>query len=530
MTGHAPRRGGVLVVGGGITGLSAAYELAQAGVPVTLVEATEHLGGKLRTERVDGFLVESGPDSFVSYRPAGLQLIRELGLGDEVVRPLEPRVVLIRTGGRFVALPQEMGPVLPTRLAPFIATPLFSPLEKLRMTLDLALPRASLDRDVGVGVYLRRRLGRALVDRLAEPLLGGVYGTPIDELSLLAVVPQLRDADRDHRSLFLASLAAGRRRAGSGHAHARRLGGEARRVGSGGSPFVTLAGGVGQLVEALAALLARSADVELRTGVALARLARGRRGYEAWLSTGEELHPDAVILGVPGPVAAALLEPIVPQAAEAVRAIPHGTTAVVSLGYRIDQFANPPAGHGFLVAAGEPLSIDACTISSAKWPGRAAPGTVLLRAFIGSRSGRSRGMTDAQIVTAAERDLAATLGVRGAPLLVRLARWEGQMPQYTVGHLERVERVMAALDGEPGLILAGAPFRGVGIPDCIAQGRAAGARAIAVLEGRGDPPRPGGTAAGASSRAEDEGAAGLAARVEAATGAIGRTGAALRRR
>ena len=184
----------VLVIGGGITGLAAARALARAGIPVTLVEASDRLGGKIRTERADGFLVESGPDSFVSYRPAALQLVRELGLADSVVRPVAPRVVHIRTGGRFVPLPQEMGLVLPTRLRPFVTTSLFSPLQKLRMGLDLVLPRDGLARDVGVGVHLRHRLGPALVDRLAGPLLGGVYGTSVDELSLLAVVPQLRDA------------------------------------------------------------------------------------------------------------------------------------------------------------------------------------------------------------------------------------------------------------------------------------------------------------------------------------------------
>ncbi len=456
---------GVLVIGGGITGLSAAYELAQAGVPTTLVELTPRFGGKLQTGRVDGFLVESGPDSFVSYRPAGLQLLRELGLGDAVVSPLEPRSVLIRTGGRFFPLPQEMGLVLPTRLRPFVTTPLFSPLEKLRMGFDIVLPRTRTDDDEGVGVFLRRRLGRALVDRLADPLLGGVYGTPIDELSLLSVLPQLRELERRHRSLFLASLSQGR----------------ARRQGSGGSPFVTLAGGVGQLVDALAGALRASPCVQLRTRSGVIGIERAPDGYVVRLSSGEELHPGVVILGVPGPAAAALLEPIVPQAAAAIQAIPHGSTAVVSLGYRVGQFATPPTSHGFLVAPGEPLTIDACTISSSKWPGRAAPGMVLLRAFVGSRSGRAPGMSDDEIVQAARGDIEATLGVRGAPSMVRLSRWTGMMPQYRVGHGERVARVEDALAGEPGIIVAGAPYRGVGIPDCIAQGRAAGARASQVL-------------------------------------------------
>ena len=173
----------VVVVGGGITGLTAAYALGQARIPTVLLEATDRLGGKVRTERVDGFLVESGPDSFTTYRAAALELCGELGLGDAIIRPTDPRVVTVRTRGRFVRLPDGMGLVLPTRLRPFVTTRLFSPFEKARMGLDLLLPRERSDGDVAVGPFLRRRLGDALVERLAGPLIGGVYGVPVDELS-----------------------------------------------------------------------------------------------------------------------------------------------------------------------------------------------------------------------------------------------------------------------------------------------------------------------------------------------------------
>jgi len=459
-------RSGVLVVGGGITGLSAAYELSRAGVPTTVIEASDRFGGKVRTEQTDGFLVEWGPDSFVSYRPAAMHLADELGLGGALVRPLEPREVFIRAGGRFTPMPQEMGLVLPGAVRPFLTTPLLSPLQKLRVGLDLLLPRTRLVDDVGVGPYLRHRLGRALVERLAGPLIGGVYGTPVDELSLLAVVPQLRDAELRHRSLLLASLASRR----------------GRQAGA-GSPFVTLAGGTGQLVDGLVAVLREAPDVDLRTGVAVARLEPRGLHTDVWLQSGEILQPAATILTAPGPMAASILEPIAPGAAAALRDIRHGTTALVSLAYRTDQFARPPAGHGFLVAAGEPLSIDACTISSNKWPGRAPEGTVLLRAFVGSRSGRSLELSDEALVAAAQRDVAETLGARGTPLLVRVARWSQMMPQYTVGHLSRVASVEAALAGRPEIALAGATFRGVGVPDCVAQGRSAARRVIERLKG-----------------------------------------------
>jgi oxygen-dependent protoporphyrinogen oxidase len=471
------RRSGVLVVGGGMTGLSAAYELARSGVRTTVVEASDRLGGKVYTERVDGLLIDRGPDSFVSYRPAATELARELGIGDALVRPREPREVFIRAGGRFTPMPQEMGLVLPRALRPFVTTPLLSPLDKIRVGLDLLLPRTRLTDDVGVGPFLRRRLGRALVERLAGPLIGGVYGTPVDDLSLLAVVPQLREAELRHRSLLLASLAS-------------RNG---RSTGS-GSPFITFAGGTGQLVVGIVAALRSVPDVELRTGIGVSRLEPVSDRVDVHLSSGEIVRPEAIVLAIPGPAAAGLLEPSMPTAAEGLRTIRHGTTALVTLAYRVGQFTRSPTGHGFLVAAGEPLTIDACTISSNKWAGRAPEGTVLLRAFIGSRTGHAHGLSDADLVGAAKRDVAETLGARGEPDLVRLGRWPQLMPQYTVGHLSRVAAVEAAMADVPAIVLAGATYRGVGIPDCVAQGRSAARRIIGYLGGSpvasGEPTEP----------------------------------------
>lgn len=479
----AASRTGVLVVGGGITGLSAAFELSRAGVPTVLVEASERFGGKLRTERAGGFLVESGPDSFVAYRPAAIELARELGLDDRLVRPIEPRQVSIRAGGRMIPLPQEMGVVLPGALRPFLTTSLLSPLDKLRAGLDVLLPRTRLAGDVGVGPYLRRRLGPALVDRLAGPLIGSVYGTPIDELSLLAVVPQLREAELRHRSLLFASLAAWRERSGST-----------------ASPFVTFAAGMGELVDRLVAALRAAPDVELRTGAPVAAIERRGSRVDGRLRSGERLRSEATIVAAPGPVAAGLLEGVAPAAAAATRRIPHGTSEIVTLAYRADQFGSQPAGHGFLVAAGEQLVIDACTFSSNKWPARAPDDCVLVRGFVGSRSGRSTGRSHADLVARVAADIATTLGVRGEPLLVRVSRWPAMMPQYTVGHLARAAAIEDALTDLPGLVLAGASYRGAGVPDCIAQGRTAAGRAIAVASGGARRP-----SAGAGCRAADPG-------------------------
>jgi len=452
----------VVVVGGGITGLVAAYDLARAGVPATLVEESDRLGGKVQTERIDGFLIESGPDSFIRFRPNAVELVRELGLEHALIRPSEPRAVHVVANGRLVRLPEGMGLGLPSRLGPLLTTDMFSWREKLRLGLDVVLPRGPLEGDVAIGTVLRRRLGDTLVDRLAGPLLGGVYGTPIDELSLLAVAPQLRDTERDHRSFLLATFAS-------------------RRTAVGESPFVTLAGGVEQLVDALVEELRRSERVRVRLQSTVVSLERLERGADVLLAGGEAIRADAVVLATPGPVSARLLERPAPAAAEHVRSIPHGSTAVVSLAYDGGQLGPGFASHGFLVAHGEPLEIDACTVSSLKWAGRAPHGTVLLRVFVGARRPQLMAATDAALVRAAHHDLAGVLGLRGDPLLVHVTRWRDCMPQYTVGHLDRVAAALSSLDGTP-FVLAGAAYRGAGLPDCIAQGRSAAARARAALE------------------------------------------------
>ena len=463
----------VVVAGGGITGLAAAWELARAGIAVELYEASERFGGKIRTEHVDGFLLEDGPDSFISYRPAAAALARELGLGGEIIGTTDPRTVHIRTGGRFVPLPDGIGLVLPTRMAPFVTTRLFSPLEKLAMARDLVLPRSPAGEDVSIGWFLRRRLGPALVARLGDPLIGGIYGASVDELSLDAVVPQLRTAEREHRSLLLASLAQGRARA-----RAAAAGSPAPK----GSPFLSLRGGMGSLVDALAGRLADNPNVRIRLGVGVEVVRRGTGGLSVRLAGGAAVRADAVVLAGPARASAAALADLVPAAAAALGGVPHGSTAVVSLAYRADQLASRP-GHGFLVARDEPLVFGACTWSSAKWAGRAPDGWVLARAFLGERSPALLAGPDDEVAAAVHADLARIAGIAGAPAFSRVARWAEAMPRYTIGHLGRVAALDEAMRALPDVEVAGAAVRGVGVPDCVEQGRAAARRIAAVLGG-----------------------------------------------
>jgi oxygen-dependent protoporphyrinogen oxidase len=463
----------VVVAGGGITGLAAAWELSRAGIPVDLYEASDRLGGKIRTEWIDGFLVEDGPDSFISYRPAAAVLARELGLGGEIIGTTDPRTVHIRTGGRFVPLPDGIGLVLPTRMAPFLRTGLFSPLEKLAMARDLLLPRSPAAEDISIGRFLRRRLGSALVARLGDPLIGGIYGASVDELSLDAVVPQLRTAEREHRSLLLASLAQGRARA-----RAAAAGNPPPK----GSPFLSFRGGMGALVDALAGRLATDPNVRIRLGVGVADLGRAAGGLSVRLSDGSTVRADGAILAGPASAAAAALAELAPAVVAVLGGIRHGSTAVVSLAYRTDQLPGRP-GHGFLVARDEPLAFSACTWSSAKWAGRAPDGWVLARAFLGERSPGLLARPDDEVAAAVHADLARIAGIAGSPAFSRVARWADAMPRYTIGHLGRVAALDGAMRALPEVAVVGAALRGVGVPDCVDQGRAAARRIATVLGG-----------------------------------------------
>ena len=464
-------RDAVLVVGGGITGLAAARALALDGIPVMLAEAGPRLGGKVSTERIDGFVIEGGPDSILAMRPVGIALARDLGLGDQLIGTRGTRRVYIRHRGQLVPIPEGLGLVLPTRALPLARTRLFSVREKLRMAKDVAWPRTLGPQDVAVGSFLRARLGSPLVDRLAGPLVGGVYGTPVDELSLDAVVPQLRVAERDHRSLLLAGLADGRAMraaAASGPPGERGLG-----------TFASLRDGMESLVTALAANLGAS-GVQVEPGRAVCSLTRAGSGIAARFGDGSTGRFGAVVIATPAPVAAALLADEVPGAAAPLASIPHGSSIVVALGYPRTGIGRALDGHGYLVPAEAGGAISAATWASEKWPGRAPDDMVLVRLSVRDMAPWTSS-DDATLIAAARDDIERTLRISAPPVIARLVRWTGSMPRYTVGHLGRVATIEAAMTAWPAVVVAGASYRGMGLPDCITQGQAAAVQVSAWL-------------------------------------------------
>ncbi len=445
----------VAVVGGGITGLTAAFALR--GRDVTLIEQEPRLGGKILTERRDGFLLEAGPDSFLTTKPEAVDLARRLGLGEQLIGTTSGRTVYVLSRGRLHPLPDGVMLVAPTRVAPFLRSRLFSVSEKARIAADLVLPPRAQDGDESLGAFVRRRLGQATLDRLAAPLLAGIYAGDADALSLRATFPQLQELERTHGSVIAGMLALRRRPAAAS--------------GDGRLPlFMTIHSGLDQLVERLAASLE---GVEVRSGAAVLEIAREGSGYLLVLRDGGHVRADGVILTTPAYVAAQFLQPLVSEAARLLRQIPYASTATISLGYRQEDLP-PLPGHGFVVARGEGHRITACTWSSAKWEERAPPGFGLLRAYVGSATDpEALDRSDDELVALVRAELARAMGLEAAPLLSRVVRWPASMPQYSVGHLERVAAIEHALANLPRFALAGAAYRGIGLPDCIKQGLAA---------------------------------------------------------
>lgn len=450
----------VTVVGGGITGLAAAWELATNGARVTLVESAPRLGGKIVTEDVGGRAVDVGPDAFLARLPDAVQLCQELGLEDELVGVATDSAWLwmrgrgLRRGG---LRPLPAGTVLgaPAGLAALARagwSGVVSPAGVARAGLDLVLPRQDLGADPTVGDLITARFGREVHERLVDPLVGGIHAGPSSRLSARAVVPQLATAAASQRSLLL----------GLGRAQ------RSAPPPVPGPTFVSLRGGLGRLVTRLEeALRARGVGIEL--GQPADPLGRSSAG-------------GGVIVTTPAPAAADLVGSVSPEAAAELAAIGHSSVALVVLTYAAEAFAGhgPPAGSGFLVPQVERRLMTACSFGSSKWPHWANEGEVVLRVSAG-RWGDDRAMAvdDEALVQRLHRELTEALGLRGRPLGARVRRWRNAFPQYGPGHLDRVARIDAALARDaPGLFVAGAAYRGVGLPACIAQGRAAARRTL----------------------------------------------------
>jgi oxygen-dependent protoporphyrinogen oxidase len=453
----------VVVVGGGVAGLAAAHVLRRDGGPglrVTVLEGGPQVGGKLRVSDLAGVPVDEGAEALLLRRPEAVALAGDAGLSLEPAATTSARVW---SRGEMRPLPTGTTMGIPADLRQLAGTGLLTPREMARIPLDSWLPRTRIRDDVAVGRYVSARLGRAVLDRIVEPLLGGVYAGSADQLSLAATLPQLMPYVRAERSLLAAV------RASRDAAQPPSPPGPAAPPAVFGAPR----GGVGRLPGALAERL-RAAGVEVRTGATVRELRRTPTGWRLTVGStrdAEEVPADAVVLAVPAAAAARLLRAEVPGAASELAQVRAASMAVVALAFSSSAFADRPTASGFLVPPVDGRAVKAVTFSSTKWRwyADAAPGTVVVRASLG-RVGEEAVLQrdDSELVDLALADLTDALGVTDPPVDARVTRWGGGLPQYAVGHLDRVARVRAAVATQPGLAVCGATYDGVGIPACIA--------------------------------------------------------------
>ena len=446
----------IAIIGGGISGLAAAFELAIRQIPFVLFESAERVGGLIHTIHVDGFTIEAGADSMLVQKPAALDLCRELGLTPRLIAMKEPRTAFVLHRGRLHALPPRSVFGIPSRWRDLAGYSLFTPLARARIALE-PLVRARRDEgDESVASFFRRRLGHAALDPLVSPLLGGIHAGDIERLSLPALFPRLASAERSGCSL-------------------RRWVRSVARGGARGGAFRSLSSGMGELVDTIVRRLPAGS---LRMPSHVVGLGRRDGGWEVTSQDGVH-RVAAVILACPAHAARDLLAPVDTLASDLCGQVPYVSTVSVALGWPRSAIAHPLVGSGFVVARGSnDVRITACTWVSSKWEGRAPAGHVLLRAYLGGAHDPSAvDLPDEELTGIASRELSAILSIRGAPVLFRVARWRNAGAQHEVGHTARLKVLERRLRACPGLFLAGSGFRAIGVPDCIADGRVVAAHA-----------------------------------------------------
>lgn len=445
----------VVIIGGGIAGLAAAWELKRRGLVPLVLEKSVRAGGVIVTERHEGFVIDGGPDSLLVQKPAAIDLCGELGLRDRLIPTQPPRTAFVVRDGTLVPLPEASVLGLPTRIVPFARSSLFSPAAKVRMATEIVRRRA-IGGDESIGSFIRRRFGQEALDYLAEPLLAGIHAGDVDQLSIHALFPRLVALEQRYGSVL------------------RGLRAEARPQAVGASAFLSLPGGLAELPEALAAALGQEI---VRSDTLVAQIS-GTAPYKVTLETDAAIHARALIVATPAWAASRLLRSLDAALATLCDDIPYASTATVALAFRRNQVTHPLRGTGFVVPRRERRALTAGTWVSSKWPGRAPDRHVLLRGFVGGATDpQALAHTDTQLAAAALAELRPLLGIAGDPLLTRVFRWPRATPQYVVGHGARVRAIEERLARHPGVYLTGSGYRGTGIPDCIADARAIAAGA-----------------------------------------------------
>jgi oxygen-dependent protoporphyrinogen oxidase len=472
----------IAIIGAGIAGLSTAYYLSKSSqqggqqMEIALLEKGGRLGGSILTEQADGFLMEGGPDCFISEKPWALQLCRELGLEQEVIGTNQQvRRTFILLKGGLHEIPEGFMLLAPTSLWPFVKSSLFSLPGKARMGLDLILPRKKSDAEESLGAFVRRRLGREALERIAEPLVAGIHAGDPETMSLRSTFPRFIDLEQGHRSLIWGMY---QRKKQFAHLRPRY------------TMFITLRQGMEGLIAALEKTLSPGI-ISLEQGVVGVEKITGKPSqgprYRLQLPGKKKaMEADAVVLATPAFVTAELLQGIAGDIARQLNTIPYVSTATINLAYERSQIGHLLDGYGFVVPRLEKRSIMAATFSSVKFAGRAPEGKALLRCFVGGAKNEELvSWGDDELLAAIKKDIAGILSIEGEPRHVRIFRWHKAMPQYILGHDERLSRIGEGLSKHPGLFLTGSAYRGIGISDCVHQAELIAEQIMQFIKNKG---------------------------------------------
>lgn len=474
----------IIVIGGGAAGLGAAYKIKRAAeeghdVSFTLVEKDPRLGGKIASQTVadewDGaegaeFIIDGGPDCFLTSKPAVHRIAKLAGIQDDTLPTDESRKkTWILSRGKLFEMPDGVMMFAPTKFVPFATTGLFSWPGKIRMGMDLFVPKKQVPEgelnDETLESFIVRRMGRECLDRMAEPLVGGVHASDPKEMSLAATFPNLLEMEQKHGSMVKGFIAMRKMVENMKKKYPPKPGDKPRTF------FTSFTGGMQELTDAM---VAAAGAENMKTGAGVQSIEQTDGGYKVTLSDGAVLEGDAVIVATESWAAEPLLRPVDTTIADALSEIPFSTSATVSLGFRADEIGIDMNAFGVLCPAAEKRTLLAATFSSTKWSGRAPEGKVLMRGFVGGPQNQAiMDKSDAELVEIVKAEMRSILGVKGDPLFSRVYRWHLGMPQYTMGHLGRVETIESRCDDIPGLALAGGSYRGVGIPNCIESGERA---------------------------------------------------------
>ncbi len=471
----------VVIIGGGIAGLATAYSLCTAetagtGLEIIILEAKKRAGGHIQTETEDGFIVEGGPDCFISEKPWAMALCRKLGLGDKLL-PTNDRLrkTYVLSRGRLHELPEGVILMIPTKIMPLALSTLISTKGKLRMLLEIFIPKRKDKSDESLGDFVRRRLGAEVLDKIAEPLVAGIHAADPDTMSVRSSFPKFVELEEQYGSLIRGMV----RRMAQFKKHAA-----AKNTGSGKkmTMFVTLRDGMQELIDTLVEEI-KNKGVKIRTDTAVKGIEKTKdRRLRLTLNKGRNILADAVVIAAPAHAASCLVEGLDKGLSQKLGEIAFTSTATVTMAFKKKDLRTPLTGFGFVVPRSEGRGIMASTWSSVKFDGRAPEDSVLIRCFVGgAKSGHLLDLNDKEMTDMVRGELRDILGITAEPLFTRIFRWMKAMPQYTIGHEERVAEIEAKTAENPGLFLTGSSYHGIGIPDSIHGGEITAKKILSLL-------------------------------------------------